>query len=64
MIAAGAGTSVDLKQRWSHTERRLVPLDTSIAQQLAAAITKKLPNGETVVHTLTAVANTLVQRPA
>ena len=52
-----------MKQRWSHTEKRLVPLDASIAQQLLTAITKKLPKGETVVNTLTAVATTLVQRP-
>ena len=35
----------------------------SIAQQLSAAITKKLPKGDSVVNTLTAVATTLVQRP-
>jgi len=62
MIAAGAGSIIDLKQRWSHIEKRLVPLDASISQ-ISVAIPKKLPKGETVVNTLTAVATTLVQRP-
>ena len=63
MIAAGAGSNIDLKQRWSHTEERLVPLDPSMSQQISVAISKKPPKGDTVVNTLTAVARTLVQRP-
>ena len=46
----------------SHREA-LVPLDASISQQISVAIPKKLPKGETVVNTLTAVARKLVQRP-
>ena len=63
MVAAGVGGSIDMKQRWGHIEKRLVPLDASISQQISAAIPKNLPKGETVDNTLTAVARTLVQRP-
>ena len=63
MVAAGAGSSIDLKQWCSHTEKRLVPLDASISQQISAAIPKKLPKGETVVNTVTEVATRLVQPP-
>ena len=61
---AGVGGSIDLKQRWSDIEKRLSPLDASISQQqISADIPKKLPNGETIVNTLTAVVRTVVQRP-
>ena len=63
MVATGAGDSIDMKQRWSHTEKRLFALDASISQQIFAAIPKKLIKGENVVNTLTAVATTLVQHP-
>ena len=63
MLAPGAGSSIDMKQRWSHNEKRLVPLEASISQQISTDIPKKLPKGETVVNTLTAVATVLVQRP-
>jgi hypothetical protein len=30
MALANAGTSVDLKNRWSHSEKRMVPLEASV----------------------------------
>jgi len=52
-----------MKQRWSHTEKRIVPFEASISQQISTAVPKKLPNGETDFNTLIAVATILVQRP-
>jgi len=38
MAAAGVGASLDFKNRWSHSEKSIVPLDTSISNQISMAL--------------------------
>ena len=43
MAAAGVGVSLDLKNLWSHSEKRMVLLDASISNQTAEAIPQRKP---------------------
>ena len=47
MAAANAGTSIDLKNRWSHSEKRMVPLETSVVEAIRAALHEDRKTGGT-----------------
>ena len=43
MSAAGVGASIDLKQRWIHSEQRMVLLDATVYNAITAAIPLEKP---------------------
>ena len=56
MSAAGTGISIDLKQRWSHSEQRMVPLDVSVYNAITAAIPLRKPQKSiTLFNSITTV---------
>jgi hypothetical protein len=55
MALADAGTSVDLKNRWSHSEKRMVPLEASVVEAIRAALRgDKRAEGTSFIYNVTA----------
>ena len=59
MALANAGISVDLKNRWSHSEKRLVPLEVSVADAIRTVIQAGRSAGRSLIyHVTTTSTNT------
>jgi len=60
MALANAGSSVDLKNRWSHSEKRLVPLEASVADAIRTAIQAGRSTGRShIFHATTTSTHSL-----
>ena len=60
MALANADTSVDLKKRWSHSEKRLVPLEASVTDAIRTAIqVGRNAGGRSLIHHVTSTSATL-----
>ena len=46
MTLANEGNNADLKNRWSHSDKWLVPLDASVADAIRMAITSGRDTGD------------------
>ena len=54
MALADAGTSLDLKNRWSHSEKRMVPLEASVVDAIRAALdVDKRTEGTSFIYNVT-----------
>ena len=61
MGLANAGHRVDLKQRWGHSEKRLVPLEASVADAIRTAIYSGQDTGDKLtLHHISPVPDTII----
>ena len=60
MALANADTSLDLKNRWSHSEKRLVPLEASVADAIRTDLNA---GGRSLIHHVTTALTSTSEVP-